>query len=335
MPQDTIIDSVTDEIVPAPNSALVQWGEARRVIEKARTVDELKDIRDKAEAIRMYAKQAGETLEVQNDVAEIKLRAERRAGELLSEMAENGERAGKEHGAEIRDHHVEGRDMIDTPPTLSDMGLSRDQSSQWQRAATIPEQVFEQHIADTKSSREELTSTGIQNLAKGVRNSKAVTTSDSNEWYTPKEYLEAVRNVIGNVTLDPASSEMANETVCADEYFTKSDNGLEQEWYGNVFLNPPYGGMSGPFVEKLMAEYQSGNVTQFIVLVNANSTETKWFAPLWDFLLCFTDHRINFISPTGEKNGSTHGSVFVYGGDNGEQFVSAFNKVGYLAKRIG
>ena len=54
--------------------SLTLWNDVVRAIEEARTIDEIKDIRDKAEALRLYAKQAGESLEMQNSVAEIKLR---------------------------------------------------------------------------------------------------------------------------------------------------------------------------------------------------------------------------------------------------------------------
>jgi hypothetical protein len=66
--------------------ALVAFEKAKRALAEARTLDEVKDVRDKAEAIRLYYKQAKESLEMQNAVAEIKLRAERRAGELLAAM---------------------------------------------------------------------------------------------------------------------------------------------------------------------------------------------------------------------------------------------------------
>ena len=60
----------------------------RRAIASAYRVDEARNIRDKAEAVRLYAKQARD-LEMQNMAAEIRIRAERRAGQLLSDMAKN------------------------------------------------------------------------------------------------------------------------------------------------------------------------------------------------------------------------------------------------------
>jgi len=62
---------------------LVHFENAKRELQLATNVDEVKDLRDKAEALRLYMKQAGESLWMQNQCAEIKVRAERRAGELL------------------------------------------------------------------------------------------------------------------------------------------------------------------------------------------------------------------------------------------------------------
>lgn len=59
---------------------LTRYEAAKQALMEARSIDEVKDVRDKAEALRLYMKQAGESLEMQNAVAEIKLRAERRAG---------------------------------------------------------------------------------------------------------------------------------------------------------------------------------------------------------------------------------------------------------------
>ncbi len=66
--------------------ALMRYDAARKAIAAAHRIDEVKQIRNKAEAVRVYAKQAGD-FELQNQAAEIRLFAERRAGQLLSDMA--------------------------------------------------------------------------------------------------------------------------------------------------------------------------------------------------------------------------------------------------------
>jgi len=61
------------------------------------------------------------------------------------------------------------------------------------------------------------------------------------EYYTPTEIIEAARVVMGNIDLDPASCDFANETVLAKKYYSKLDNGLSKEWHGNIWMNHPFG----------------------------------------------------------------------------------------------
>jgi hypothetical protein len=83
----------------------------------------------------------------------------------------------------------------------------------------------------------------------------------------------------------------------------------------------------GKFIDKLSAERAAGRVTAAICLVNAHSTDTAWFQQLYDGCLCFTDHRIDFAG--GEaRDGSTHGSVFVYFGAEREKFIDVFRQFG-------
>jgi len=74
----------------AEGTQLIHLNQARQALALAKSIDEVKNIRDKAEALRAYAKQAGMTLEMQNECAEIKLRAERKAREMLGEMVRLG-----------------------------------------------------------------------------------------------------------------------------------------------------------------------------------------------------------------------------------------------------
>ena len=75
--------------MPKNPRELVLLDKASRALAQASTVDEIKDIRDKAEAARKYAQSAKLGLDIQNYAAEIKLRAERKVGELLLDMEKN------------------------------------------------------------------------------------------------------------------------------------------------------------------------------------------------------------------------------------------------------
>lgn len=153
--------------------------------------------------------------------------------------------------------------------------------------------------------------------------------SGNNEWYTPSDIIEMARSVMGSIDLDPASSIEANNVVKATRIFDIVINGLEQEWSGNVWLNPPYGTESvGKFVDKLLEELP--NIQQAIVLVN-NATETEWFGKLVEFTkaMCFPKGRIRYWVP-GEKTGSPlQGQALFYYGDNRDKFIEVFREKGW------
>ena len=139
-------------------TGLLKFDAAKQAIETASSIDEVKDIRNKAEAFRAYAKQAHLSLGMQNKCAEIKVRAERRAGELLGEMEKNP-------GGDPRPNNI----MLLGPPKLSEIGISKIQSSRWQQMASIPESVFEDHIAETIGTEEELTSSSLLHIAQVLK----------------------------------------------------------------------------------------------------------------------------------------------------------------------
>jgi phage N-6-adenine-methyltransferase len=160
--------------------------------------------------------------------------------------------------------------------------------------------------------------------------------SNCNEWYTPAQYIEAARAVMGSIDLDPASSAEANATVRARRYFSAEDDGLAQPWSGNVWLNPPYGGKAGAFIAKLAQSWEAHEITAAVALVNAYSTDHDWFRPLWNQVLCFTDHRISFEPGDGrtEVSGATFGSVFAYFGPEPQRFACEFQRFGAVVHRF-
>ena|SRR3990167_799429 len=134
---------------------LVKLSAARRAVAEARSVDELKNIRNQAEAIRYAAIQAGMGLDIINDAAEIKLRAERKAGGLLAEME-------KQHGA--RDGKT-GLQSV-TPLKLEDVGVTKGESHRWQAIAAVPQEAFDEQIENIKAASERLTTAGMVRLAR-------------------------------------------------------------------------------------------------------------------------------------------------------------------------
>ena len=152
------------------------------------------------------------------------------------------------------------------------------------------------------------------------------------EWYTPAEIVEAAREVLGAIDLDPASSETANQTVKAEKFYTAADNGLDKPWSGRVWLNPPFAsGVIELFVEKIISEFVFGNVTS-AVMISDNATETRWFRRLVNAgaAIVFTTGRINFYKGgTFEAGSPTRGQCLFYFGDDADKFYRVFAPFGW------
>lgn len=166
----------------------------------------------------------------------------------------------------------------------------------------------------------------------------ALLSSESNEWYTPSQYVEAARELMGGIDVDPASNAFANEKVQAATYYDIETNGLNQQWIGRVWLNPPYGRDGGDsnqeiWTRQLIEQFAFGFVTEAVLLVNAN-TEAKWFQPLYSHPICFTDHRIRFYTREGVPTQPTQGNAFIYFGSNIEKFAEIFSQFGPVVRRI-
>lgn len=171
-----------------------------------------------------------------------------------------------------------------------------------------------------------------------MSNIDALFSNVSVEWHTPEIYLDAAARVLKGIELDPASCASANERVKAERFFTAADDGLNQSWKArSIWLNPPYGKRDGKsqqavWSKKLVDEYEAGGVFgSAILLVNASTSE-RWFKPLWNYPICFTDKRIKFIG-VDAKSMPTKGNAFVYLGTDWKGFADEFNNFGTVAVR--
>lgn len=152
------------------------------------------------------------------------------------------------------------------------------------------------------------------------------------EWYTPPQYLEAARRVMGGIDLDPASSDRANELVQATVHFTRDDDGLRRPWAGRVWMNPPYSkDLMWLFCERLCEFYEAGDVSKAIVLVN-NATETAAFQRMAELAsaMCFPAKRIKYLNSNLEAAKTPlQGQTFLYFGGNVERFRTEFTPFGF------
>lgn len=141
------------------------------------------------------------------------------------------------------------------------------------------------------------------------------------EHYTPSFIVEAAREVLGVIDLDPASNMIANRTVNASFYYDQGSNGLEASWNqplarpSSIFLNPPT--PSKLWWIKLLEEVALGHVSHAIFvgfsvqLVQTSQLNTD--ASILDYPCCFPQRRVAYLDPTGKAQKSPPGaSVIVY-----------------------
>lgn len=213
----------------------------------------------------------------------------------------------------------------DKQTQLESIGITRQRASEYERMASHPEAV--QRVI---KSEEHPTKTAIMREIQNILKPHITNNSGDNEWFTPSEYIEAARTVMGSIDLDPASNDFANRTVKASTYYTEENDGLTKTWSGNIWMNPPYStGLVKSFVDKLI----SSNFNQAIVLVN-NATETEWFRKMIDkaSAFVFPSGRIRFEKEDGAKNSPLQGQAFIYFGDNPDRFLEIFKKYGWGGK---
>lgn len=186
--------------------------------------------------------------------------------------------------------------------------------------------------------------------------------SGSFDYYTPEDVVELAREVLGHISLDPASCEIANKTVKANTYYDIEKDGLAQPWFGTMFMNPPFHKgenaclkpskckkknckpgkkrrghhikkaipSTGDWTHRMVREFNEGNVEEAIIVTFSSMSE-GWMIPLIPFLQCYPNGRINYRKPNGEMTKSvTKGTLITYMGPNGDKFEEVFSQLGHV-----
>lgn len=153
------------------------------------------------------------------------------------------------------------------------------------------------------------------------------------DYYTHPTFIEAAREAMGSIDLDPASCREANSVVQATRFLTFRENGLLHEWEGNVWLNPPYGNW-GEWAPKTVAEWSSGRISQMCVLCTSRVTTAQSFHPIVRAAdaVFIPSGRYEFWGPKATGTPDEGHFIFYFGSDVA-RFVTAFRLIGTVFAR--
>lgn len=101
-------------------------------------------------------------------------------------------------------------------------------------------------------------------------NQEAMFSSKTDMWSTPQDFFDKLNDEF-HFTLDAAA---IPENAKCKKFFTPEDNGLDQEWNGVVWCNPPYGKQIGKWVAK---GFESARGGATVVMLVPARTDTAWF----------------------------------------------------------
>lgn len=197
------------------SNALQLRENARMQLEQIKTIETGVEYLNKVKAIETWAKAEKKDAELQNMIAEQKIRTQRILGQLLkeSDVSKNG---GNPNWS---------KPTTNSNPTLSDFGITKDQSSTFQKIAALPEEIFEAEIATAKEESEkriELTTSRVLNAAKEYeqnRKKEDALISERDKFLISE--LEAGRTIVVNQKTDLATiryAELKGLYVRADRF---------------------------------------------------------------------------------------------------------------------
>lgn len=284
-------------------NALAKLDKATQMLAEAKTLDEIKYIVDIAEAARTYARAAKLGLEAYNHAAEVKVRAERKAGEMLREL----ERPSKGNPQFSNADKIENvfREVI------KENNIPQATAYRWQQLAEMPELAFEEHIEEAKGERPITTSGIVKEIQAEKRTqertqiaNKAKAIPLSSRWQVHQGDMTKIKldRQYNFIITDPpypkeylylygALAERANEWLY--------DGGLLVAMCGQSYLDQIYNIMSERLTYYWTAAYLTPGQPTPLRHVNVNTT--------WKPLLIFRK---------GNYKGKIFGDVFVSDGND-------------------
>ena len=132
---------------------------------------------------------------------------------------------------------------------------------------------------------------------------------ETDEWSSPRELVEPLADAADGFDLDPCSG--AESSPFANSVYTESDDGLAQDWFGTVWVNPPYSAM-GEWTSKALAQFRRDEVDRIFYLCKGDSSTDWWQrAAAAASVVATIGHRLKFGD--GENSAPFASHIFVFG----------------------
>lgn len=125
------------------HEAIARLEQAENALVRAVSVEDVKDLRDKAAAIAVYSRERDLGLEIQNKASSLKLKSEHKLGTLLHEMPKHEGGRPAETGS-----HCE---PVSAPLTLASLGIKKTAAATYQKIASLPVSVIDEKVKDALS----------------------------------------------------------------------------------------------------------------------------------------------------------------------------------------
>lgn len=154
------------------------------------------------------------------------------------------------------------------------------------------------------------------------------------DYFTPPEIVNAAREAMGDIDLDAASHPLANRVHKINDYFHTGRSAFDNDWYGRVWLNPPYGN-NAPWFERIAHFVDTGELEQLCMLSPMWAFQTRIARPVME-----RSSGLILLSPTPkfwgnkdpDKVGANHPHGVIYVGPDAQRFHNAFDRFGFPMK---
>jgi len=255
--------------------------DAQRQLVAIKTIDEGAEYLSKVKALEAYARATKQDAEIVLMVQEQKLRSMRILGKLLEETELNG--GGGDVKSESYKNHQSQRSTGEKP-RLADLGITRNESSTYQKIASIPEEVFEQQIEaakEQKSTTAEITTSGMLRVAQQIKFADRVGDLQDRSSELPRDIFQVIY-------CDPAW-----------QYSNSGLNGAA----ANHYMTMPTDAMAEINVPSITDQ----NAVCFMWATNPLLEDAIWLMKQWGF-----EYKTNLV---WVKNKSNYGKLgfYVYG----------------------